>query len=516
MRIERYYSSVREELSPLTTDAKVLLETQDYVGFFKSCGPNYIRSIRRVQEITTIFKFESASKDVAKSFASGLKKTGANANSTVDGDGGALDGSKFDSITSSLEIKILGFGLGLSESGSSTLVSTTLSEFNEVMKFAYNSFTRSEDANNLGMVYGVELVPWVDNTSFQIASKLLQESVEIPVPRSLIPKAYPKIKVRGVAPILFNNTRASRDLFTCKSSSFDTDKYGYCCEATSLYDASTGEYAVETLDPEDGISSLVCRPRRKLAKSVVKNNMANNAEFVARLDSVMRTRINQLFMLELCVDRISDYPPDFDNQKLQPQETNRFDISVSNAFSVKVLRNALDPLGDRSLIIHMGKELNEYLDMYYQPCVAELFGANIGTTPDIESQYFMAYSWLSHKTCSMLSCLSGNVRWDRVNEGCVANLMTGSLSPTYEQNEELTIYCTKDDEAEDEEGNEVCKHSSMELYEYQTKVKDCWGDNTKPNTLMRNFCLPSLAGGSLTVDQIEEVDARMSQCSYPE
>ena len=52
MRINRYYTSIREELSPLTADAKTILDNKDYVGFFKSCGANYVRSIRRAQEIT--------------------------------------------------------------------------------------------------------------------------------------------------------------------------------------------------------------------------------------------------------------------------------------------------------------------------------------------------------------------------------------------------------------------------------------------------------------------------------
>ena len=58
MRIERYYSSIREELSSLTDDALTLLDRQDYIGFFKGCGPNYIRGILRAQEINAIFEFE--------------------------------------------------------------------------------------------------------------------------------------------------------------------------------------------------------------------------------------------------------------------------------------------------------------------------------------------------------------------------------------------------------------------------------------------------------------------------
>lgn len=65
-----------------------------------------------------------------------------------------------------------------------------------------------------------------------------------------------------------------------------------------------------------------------------------------------------------------------------------------------------------------------------------------------------------------------------------------------------------------EDGNEICKYSSMELYNYQKRVKDCWGNSTQPNTLMKNFCLPALAGGSLDGDQVIEVNSGMSQCSY--
>ena len=58
MRIDRYYSSVREEVSPLSDDALTLLDRQDYIGFFKACGPNYIRGIRRAQEVVAYFEFE--------------------------------------------------------------------------------------------------------------------------------------------------------------------------------------------------------------------------------------------------------------------------------------------------------------------------------------------------------------------------------------------------------------------------------------------------------------------------
>ena len=70
MRIERYYSSIREELSSLTDDALTLLDRQNHIGFFKGFGPNYIWSICRAEEITVIFEFEESSSEKASEFAS--------------------------------------------------------------------------------------------------------------------------------------------------------------------------------------------------------------------------------------------------------------------------------------------------------------------------------------------------------------------------------------------------------------------------------------------------------------
>ena len=76
-----------------------------------------------------------------------------------------------------------------------------LEEYNDVMKFAFQSFTQNEDSHNIGMVYWIEIVPWVDNTAFQVASKVLDEEVEIELPWSLQRK---KVNIAG-PPILWSN-----------------------------------------------------------------------------------------------------------------------------------------------------------------------------------------------------------------------------------------------------------------------------------------------------------------------
>merc|ERR1712238_520950 len=81
---------------------------------------------------------------------------------------------------------------------------------------------------------------------------------------------------------------------------------------------------------------------------------------------------------------------------------------------------ALDPGKDYGLLQSLGNELDEFVEMYYSPCIAALFGTNIGSNPDVEPQYFLAYGWLTHDACAHLSCLADNMRWDRRLGGCTA------------------------------------------------------------------------------------------------
>ena len=132
----------------MSEDALTLLDAQDYIGFFKSCGPNYVRSIRRAQELTALFKFTSASEENAREFALGLKASGAG----LDASASFAMKEKYTSITSNLAITVVGYGIGLNAEGSTQLMSTTLEEYNDVMKFAFQSFTQNENSHKIGMV----------------------------------------------------------------------------------------------------------------------------------------------------------------------------------------------------------------------------------------------------------------------------------------------------------------------------------------------------------------------------
>lgn len=491
MRIERYYSSIREELSPLNAAATELLNRQDYIGFFKACGPNYIRGIRRAQEVTAVFTYRSSSLEIAKQYSASVQVAYPHWGDFTYGSS-YTEKSKFNSINRSLKIKILGYGLGLSDEGSETLVATSLAEYQRVMRFAYHSMTRSEGAAYIGMVYGLEVVPWVENVNYQVASGLQDEAIEIPLARSLIPRAY---KIADPTDTEFDN--ANRALFRCKSPAYEMDQYGYCCEAEALYDQENEEY--DPTEPE----SRYCRPIRSLDKAIVSENMASNGELVARLDRMVRYKMNQLSTLERCISAARAIPERFNAHILKSMDSVKYDESIDIGFTVLELKMALDPFNDFSMVKHMAREIDEYIEMFYQPCLAALFGTNVGLSSDTDPIYFMAYPWHTHKECLHLSCFGNGMRWDREKGGCVPGLITGTTSVGYKANDK---HCAKDVEGDEED--EICKYTSGILDQYHTDAMTCWETSLPAGRIdyfMDHFCMPSVTSKKLNDEEAAEL-----------
>jgi len=541
MKIMRYYSSVREELSPLTEDALTLLDQQDYIGFFKSCGPNYVRSLRRAQELTAIFEFTSSSQDRSSSLARTLTQTGGSTVTAIDVD--STVSNKFKSETDNMMITIVGYGLGLNQEGSSTLVATSLEEYTDVLNFAFKSFTTGEDSHNIGMVYGMEIVPWVDNTAFQVAARVLDEEVEVRLPRSLIPKAICKSRDRAVcsrdgtdgtgtvaapatvnADIMFDNdaTNVQRALYKCKEPAFHMDMYGYCCEDAALFNLANQTYQREEQEVLESVR--VCNPVRRLDKSVVKNNMSNNGEFVAHLDSLIRYRLNQLFTLEKCLTQINTFSDFYKYHIVKAQDSVKYDATIEHRITVRELQLMMDPGRNYGSIRQLGREMDEFVEMYYQPCIAALFGTNVGNNPSTEPQYFMAYGWLTHDECGHLSCLADNMRWNRVEGGCEPS---GIIAPRHDFVETVAYnpalpedpFCAKAiDDDNDDSGAEVpCKHTSKQIYDFAKSSGTCWKSSAAtPAYLMSHFCMPSLSGEIATAEHQAVVNARSTTCGYTE
>ncbi len=489
MRIERYYASVKEEISPLSNSASTLLENQDYVGFFKACGPNMVRGIRRAQEVSVYFKFKSTSTETAYAYAQSVRKvktkvgsSGLNKNVSKNSNSNS---NKFKSINNSLVIKVYGFGLGLNDEGSETLIATTMEEHNELMKFAFKTMTQNKDPGQIGMVYGIEVYPWAHNVAFQAAAAVTNEVIQIPLPRSLIPKA-----VHPTGEDWKNNDDQIRDAFMCKSTDLKKDKFGYCCEVDQLYDFVTNLYSEAGADEK----TLVCRPQRALEPTIIKDNLSNNGEFVARLDSALRYRLNILATLENCISSANSISSTFDNYIIKAKDSFQADSSVDKKITLKYLKMTLDPFQDSSFVQHMSKEITEWVDMFYEPCYGAIFGINAGPTPDFDGSYFMAFPWYAHTECMQLTCLINNMRWNRKDGGCTYGMLGGDAASSYKVGDDAK--CSKELDLYD---NESCKFREDHLEEYRTAMDDCWqklseytSRSIQPEFFIKHYCLPEI------------------------
>ncbi len=478
MRIERYYSSVREDVSLLSPDASALLDRQDYVGFFKACGPTYIRGIRRAQEVVAYFIWQSNNDSNSNHYVDWIKKGrkgGSNPTSTS---------TKFNSESQSTTIIIKGWGLGLTQEGSETLLATSLDQYEEAMKFAFKSMTSIKDSVHIGMVYGMEVIPWVENTSFQVRSQVNDRVIQIPVIRSMIPYAGD------------NNC----------NEGFEKDKYKYCCEAQSLYDPVNRVY--DPVNPSDKI----CRPLRTLDPSMLKINLAANGEFIARLDRSLRLKLNQMSTLEKCISVSRAISEKYDFNILKGDDQVKIDGTEIN-FSLFELKMAIDPFNDYSLLTHMAMELDEWLEMFIQPCYAEIFGTNVGSTSETDPSYIMAYPWHTHETCTKLSCLGNSVRWDRDNGGCVASLIAGSNAKEFD----LQTDSQKCAQSYDTSNNLNCKHGGVEMSNRFDMVTTCWKEvipSGQVDFFLDSYCMPRLTEEQLTVEaQQKLIENSLKGCS---
>ena len=100
--------------------------------------------------------------------------------------------------------------------------------------------------------------------------------------------------------------------------------------------------------------------------------MANNGEFVAHLDSLIRYRLNQLFTLEKYLTQVNTYSDDYKYHLLKPMDTVKYDEPIEMLTTVKELQLMLDPATNYGLIRQMDREMDEFVERYYQPCIAAL------------------------------------------------------------------------------------------------------------------------------------------------
>lgn len=392
MRLERYYSSVWESDATLVTPAAKSVDDEEFVTFFMTCGPNYIRSLKRGQEVTAIFTYESSDLTAAQQFARliNLHVHGNQQTATL------LNAAENSDILSSLSIDITAFGVGLNTVGEDSLVATTLDGFNDAMRFAFDSMTKnnSTDSADTGLVYSMEVVPWTDNPEFLQRAGVNFNTILSPVPRHLMPKSY--------------TNSGSEDLL-CVDPLHYPDDFGKCCEA----------YELTNVTSPGGVEKFHCVSAEYVAPYTLKENMEVNAEFVVLLQAIDNHKHSTYSSLNQCLIKLRELPESYDYDLVLASDSGMYDEAIDNQYTVKELKAALDLAADLRILNLVAEETNEFMEMFYSPCLAALYGKTLAEDKEIDPSYFMAQPWYNHPECAMTSCLEQNKAWDRrTGTGC--------------------------------------------------------------------------------------------------
>ena len=108
------------------------------------------------------------------------------------------------------------------------------------------------------------------------------------------------------------------------------------------------------------------------------------------------------------------------------------------------------------------------------------------------------------------------MRWDRINEGCVPSLLSGTTSQVYPPSSSTTQddiddeFCARNI---DDFENNSCKYSREELEDLQAQTSSCWNNLpiTNIDYMLTNFCLPQV-----TMEEPEDrkiCDVRQAKCA---
>ena len=245
--------------------------------------------------------------------------------------------------------------------------------------------------------------------------------------------------------------------------------------------------------------------------------MSNNAEFSSRLHSALRYKFVQIGILEKCIAAANSISHEFNYNILKSLDHVKYSVDVSTEITLVQLKRAIDPLGDYGLVKQLGREMDEWIEMYFSPCLAALHGTNIGTSPRTETPYFVSYPWYSHPECMRLTCLTNGMRWDRrTGQGCVLGILYTPGAENYGNGDSSNnTYCAKDVEGDGSLDEETCKFNSIELHSFHDDVFQCYSSTQSTDIsgiayLIENFCNPQVTSTQLSEREKIEFNTTMS------
>lgn len=510
MRVERNFSTIVENKAPLSPAASRMIEMEEYVSFFMTCGPNFVRSLHRAQEVTAIFTFTGEDQRMAERFAEtvrlyvygnrGESMKSISSHNRADIIGFDLDRSFTNTdIMKSLSIELIGYGLGLNKGGLESLATTSLDEFNVVMRYAFDSMIKTNHTDTQsGMVYEMEVFPWANNLEFLRLMEILKNDVVVQSPHGLIEN------------VQIGQDDDGNEVRRCSSDFLVQDDYGKCCDELEIKTTTTGK-------------RRVCQENDFMLSGEARTNLIINAEFVSWLGSVAHEKVASLSAVSQCVSTLRTFPKRFDYFYLESNDQAEFDDSLEMMFTLKELKAILDPTGNLDIVSMVGDENEEFFEMFYQPCLSALYGMNYGDDAFTDPKYFMAEPWYNHEECTWQSCMGKNMAWDRINgNGCIDGLL-GRKSNQIPIPAEDDPYCAKLLVS----GQEECKYKYPpgdnlvtnidNCLEILPKIKDGRGNpiSLSISDIVDHFCMPQLAmdEGEADPDKMDEVDDAWTVCA---
>jgi hypothetical protein len=406
----------------------------------------------------------------------------------------------------SLVVKIQAKGLGLApfqetkavaqdEDEATSLVLTDLSKFNSVMQFAYKRMTRDEgeNSNQTGQVHSIEIVPWTNNPSFQIASKIYDHAIYSSVPFNEIPN----VSASGV----------------CRSEDHAPDSYKKCC---------LDEDKNTVTPPGQDISKVYCNPKRLLPTPIMRNNMEQNGEYVTIMNTANRKNFELEDRLHQCVHDLHEMDPSHDYKYLKSSSSYNLN-KLEHLITVKELKMFLNPTADSALHRLVAREFSEHRGMFYDRCLEALYIDKDGDGTQKGPKYFMAEPYYEHEECAFPTCAYAGMRWDRDSErgGCVeSTLRNGPLYQQkrvhYDEESGASPNCLMVFDPSEPDGTR-CKYDQGELYEMQDKFQECWDhlpgkSDVSPLYLMERFCGLELEGSEADETKKKEIDEMSRSC----
>eukprot|EP00587_Corethron_hystrix_P004736 CAMPEP_0113325204 /NCGR_PEP_ID=MMETSP0010_2-20120614/17582_1 /TAXON_ID=216773 ORGANISM="Corethron hystrix, Strain 308" /NCGR_SAMPLE_ID=MMETSP0010_2 /ASSEMBLY_ACC=CAM_ASM_000155 /LENGTH=386 /DNA_ID=CAMNT_0000184891 /DNA_START=50 /DNA_END=1207 /DNA_ORIENTATION=+ /assembly_acc=CAM_ASM_000155 len=174
MSIDKYFHTVDETNLELNERADNLLILGDILGFIMACGPRYVRSMRRRSEVSGFFTWYSDEETDAESVFSqkvgiGLFPLFGIPLPPTEVDLRHSEASTTWAYNDNMTIKMNAVGIDLTNVvSSSSLVATDVESYKKAIDFFFLKMI----SPNVGVIFSIEVVPWVHHPTFQTHSQV--------------------------------------------------------------------------------------------------------------------------------------------------------------------------------------------------------------------------------------------------------------------------------------------------------------------------------------------------------